>query len=252
MILTSRQQEIMLRIRQSGSVQVDDLAGILGVTTQTVRRDLNELCDCGLAARIHGGARESRSVTNTDYEKRRLMARREKEKIATLAASLIPDACSVMMNIGTTTEQVAHSLYSHKDLVVISNNINIINILINSPDKELILAGGTIRASDGAVVGSDAVEFISRYKADYAIIGTSAIDPDGSILDYDQREVSVARAILKNARVKILVADSGKFNHTATVRICNVGDLDYFVTDRLPGKRFLAAAGTTQIIVPES
>lgn len=252
MELSARQQEILGLIRVNGSVEVDSLSDSFEVTTQTIRRDLKELCDRGLAARIHGGAREAHSISNVAYDKRRLMERSEKEAIAALAASLIPDNCSVMMNIGTTTEQVAHNLSAHSDLVIISNNLNIINALINSPSKELILAGGAVRQSDGAIVGHDAVEFITRYKADFAIIGTSAMDEDGSILDYDAREVSVARAILKNARTKILVADSLKFNHTASVRICNIADLDYLVTDSPPPKIFraIAKAGGTQILTP--
>lgn len=252
MELSQRQHEILALIRKNGSVAVDSLSDSFNVTTQTIRRDLNELCNRGLAARIHGGAREAHSTSNVAYDKRRLMQRPAKEAIAALTATLIPDNCSVMMNIGTTTEQVAHNLSAHSGLVVISNNLNIINALINSPDKELILAGGAVRQSDGAIVGHDAVEFISRYKADFAIIGTSAMDEDGSILDYDAREVSVARAILQNTRTKILVADSLKFDHSASVRICGIADLDYLVTDRRPSKSFceIARAGNTQIITP--
>ncbi len=252
MNLSPRQHKILNQIRKSGSVQVDALATDFAVTTQTIRRDLSDLCDLGVAVRIHGGARESHSIANVDYEKRRLLAREQKEQIATLVAGLIPDDCSLMMNIGTTTEQVAHSLHSHKNLVVISNNFNIINILMNSHGKELILVGGTVRQSDGAIVGEDAVEFISRYKADYAIIGASALDEDGAILDYDLREVSVARAILHNARVKILVADNRKFSQTATMRIGHISDIDYFVTDQHPSAQFIKSAGKTKIITPES
>ncbi len=165
-----------------------------------------------------------------------------------LAASLIPDNCSVALNIGTTTEQVARALSGHSGLVVLSNNVNIITSLLGTRARELILVGGTVRESDGAIVGEHAVEFISRYKVDFAVIGASALDEDGTVLDYDTREVSVARAILRNARTRILVADSSKFHLTAPVRICSLAELDYVVTDRgvpAPFARAAAQANTS-------
>ena len=102
-------------------------------------------------------------------------------------------------------------------------------------------------------MGEDAVEFISRYKVDYAVIGASALDPDGAVLDFDAREVSVARAILRNSRTKILVCDSTKFGRTAPVRICNAADLDYIVTDETPPSAFQEAArrGNAEILTTD-
>ena len=240
--LSDRQIDILSRINREGRVDVDELAGDYAVTTQTIRRDLNELCTRGLAARIHGGAMPAVSVSNVDYQQRRQLASSEKESIGRVAAQLIPDHCSVILNIGTTIEQVARALYGHTGLVVITNNINVVSTLTGSPQKDLVLVGGTVRQSDGAIVGEDAVEFISRYKADFACIGASAMDEDGAVLDFDAREVSVARAILKNARTKILVSDSLKFERTAPVRICDIGDIDYFVTDNEPPESFRKSA----------
>lgn len=243
----------MYLLNQRGRVLVEELAGEFQVSTQTIRKDLNELCDRGLASRVHGGARSGHSISNLDYEHRRLLSSAEKERIGARAAKLIPNDCSVMLNIGTTTEQVARALFGHTGLVVISNNINVINTLIGSRAKELVLAGGTVRPSDGAIVGEAAVEFMSGFKADYAVIGASAIDTDGAVLDYDAREVSVARAILRNARSKILVADAQKFTRTAPVRICDIADVDVFVTDEPPVEEFARAAerSDTRIIVAD-
>lgn len=251
--LSDRQDRILAQLNQQGRVLVDELAAGFDVSTQTIRKDLNVLCDRGLASRIHGGARAGRSISNVDYEHRRLLSSEGKEGIGAAAAELIPDECSIMVNIGTTTEQVARALYGHNGLVVITNNVNIISTLTGSRAKELILAGGTVRPSDGAIVSEAAVEFISRFKADYAVIGASSIDADGAVLDYDAREVSVARAILKNARTKILVADATKFGRTASVRICDIGEVDYFVTDSAPPAEFSRAAdaGETHIIIAD-
>lgn len=240
--LSERQEVILQLLRAEGRVDTDKLAERFAVTTQTIRRDLGELCGRGLATRTHGGARRVASVANREYQERRAHKSAEKEAMGLLAASLIPNDCSVALNIGTTTEQVARALTRNTGLVILSNNINIITSLIGTHARELILVGGSVRQSDGAIVGEHAVDFISQYKVDFAVIGASALDEDGTVLDYDAREVSVARAILRNARTRILVADSSKFHATAPVRICDLSDLDVFVTDVAPPQHFVEAA----------
>ena len=253
--LTARQTEILATARSRGRVAVEMLASTYEVTPQTIRRDLNDLCNRGLLSRIHGGAVPARSVSNVAYESRRDLASVAKRHIGLAAAARIPDNCSLIINIGTTTEQVARALYDRRDLVVISNNINVINILSGSPRKELVLAGGTVRQSDGGIVGEAAVAFMRQFKADYAIIGASALDEEGTLLDYDIREVSVARAIIGNARQTILVADATKFERSAPVRICEIADISAFVTDGPPPARFAAAcraAGVEVVVASEA
>ena len=245
-----RRRSILNLIIAQGNVEVEDLAERFEVTSQTVRLDLRELAERGLIMRTHGGARQITTVTNRAYAERRLLNHQGKEAIGLQAASLIPNDCSVSLNIGTTTEQVARALTGHSGLVVISNNINIINRLMGTNAKELVMVGGTVRQGDGAVVGQDAIDFISRYKVDFAVIGASALDDDGAVLDFDAREVSVARSMLRNSRTKILVCDSSKFESTAPIRICDVADLDCFVTDLAPPQIFADAAsrGRTRIM----
>jgi len=247
---TTRKDAILDVLRAQDLVEVDGLAQTFAVSTQTIRADLRDLARAGLVARTHGGARRVASASNRDYAARRQLNANGKAALGRRAAGLIPDGCSVTLNIGTTTEQVAQALRDHSDLVVLSNNINIINALIGTRTKDLILVGGAVRQSDGAIVGEDAVDFINRYKVDYAVIGASALDADGAVLDHDAREVSVARAILRNARTRILVCDGSKFERTAPVRICDVSELDYIVTDRPPPAAFArrAAQNETEIV----
>lgn len=249
MDMSSRQRDILAAARRQGRVSVDGLAAAFAVTPQTIRRDLNELCQRGLLARIHGGAVPANSVSNVAYEARRNLMAAEKARIGAAAAALIPDNSSLIINIGTTTEQVARALYSHRDLVVITNNINVVNILSGSPRKELILAGGVVRQSDGGIVGEAAVAFIRQFRVDCAVIGASALDEDGTVLDYDYREVLVARAIIENARRTILVCDHQKFERSAPVRICDLAQIDMFVTDQPPPGPFLAACAAHDVEV---
>ena len=256
MILSERQRHILDLIRDNGAVCVEDMAGRYSVSTQTIRRDLNDMCAAGYARRVRGGAEviDSVTVSNVDYRHRRDLNRAAKEAIGRRAARLIPDHCSLTLNIGTTTEQVARALAAHRDLVVITNNINIVTTLIGTAQRELIMVGGTVRPSDGAVVGGQAVEFLSRYKVDYAVIGCSSIEEDGAVLDFDAREVSVARAMLENARARVLVCDGSKFSRTAPMRICNLDMLDFVITDQVPPPAFLeaAAASDTEVLFSQA
>jgi len=223
--------------RENGRVDVEELSAAFSVSPQTIRKDLNELCEKQLLQRIHGGAIVGSGIENVSYEARRLLAPNAKKAIGRRAAELIPNNSSLLINIGTTTEQVAHALHNHRGLLVISNNINAVEIMKNFLGIELIIAGGQVRRSDGGIVGVAAVDFINQFKVDYAVIGVSAIDEDGSLLDYDFREVRVAQAIIKNARHTILVADAMKLERTAPIRIGHISQINTIVTDQyLPRK----------------
>jgi len=218
--------------KDHGRVLVDDLANHFHVTPQTIRKDLNDLCDERLLTRIHGGALFPSGIENLEYEARRQIASEEKEAIGAAAAKMIPDSASLFINIGTTTEAVSKALLDHKGLMVITNNINVANRMRVYPSIEVVIAGGVVRGSDGGIVGEAAVDFIKQFKVDYAVIGASAIDHDGALLDFDFREVKVAQAIIANARHVILVSDSKKFERTAPVRIGHLDQVDTFITDR--------------------
>lgn len=232
--VSPRQTDIVKLTHKNGRVNVEALAEQFHVTAQTIRRDLNDLCKRGLLQRFHGGAVPASGVTNSDYTTRHQLAMEEKRRIGLRTASLIPDNCSIMINIGTTTEQVAMALQGKKNLLAITNNINVVNILCHNPEIEVIVAGGVVRHSDGGVVGEPTVDFIKQFKVDYAIMGVSAIDEDGSMLDYDYREVKVAKTIMSIARRSILVADSMKFKRSAPVRIGHVSELYTLVTNDTP------------------
>ncbi len=231
MAYSFRNQEILDVARVEGRVTVDDLAARFNVTPQTIRRDLGELCEDGLLARVHGGAVLASGVANLGYDARRGMASEEKAAIGRLCAGEIPDNCSLFINIGTTTEAVAQALAGRRDLMAITNNMNVANILAGNPHCEVIVAGGVLRRSDGGLVGEATVDFIRQFKVDYAIIGASAIDEDGGLMDFDYREVRVSQAIIENARRVYLVADASKFTRSAPVRIGSLADVHSFFTD---------------------
>ncbi len=229
--ISRRQHQILDYIREHGSVQVDQLSDHLQVTPQTIRRDLNQLYRQQLLQRVHGGAVVKDNIENLGYGARKILMAEEKSDIARHAADLIPDNCSLFINIGTTTERVAEYLSDRKGLLVITNNINVAGMLWPATGLEVMIAGGAVRRSDGGIVGSSAEEFIDNFKVDYAVIGCSAIDSNGEFYDYDFREVRMTRAIIRHARSVILVSDSMKFDRHAPIRIGDLSSIEILVTD---------------------
>jgi DeoR family glycerol-3-phosphate regulon repressor len=201
------------------------------VTLQTIRRDLTDLADAGHLDRVHGGAVARRGVANIGYEARRRMNEAAKTAIARACAALIPDNASLILNIGTTTEAVARELLAHRNITVVTNNLNVANILVANESCEVMVSGGALRRSDGGLVGELATQFIEQFKVDYAVIGTSALDQDGDLLDFDLAEVRVSKAIIRQARRVFVVADASKLARKAPVRIASIADLDAVFTD---------------------
>ncbi len=232
--LPPRQMDILEIARREGRVDVETLALRFEVTPQTIRKDLNDLCDIEKLNRVHGGAVFPSNTVNMAYQARRDISADGKARIARAIAGLIPDNSSLILNIGTTTEQVAYALRRHQGLMVITNNLNVAYILSDAPGVEVVVSGGMVRKSDGGIVGAAAIDLIRQFKVDFAVIGVSAIDEEGCLLDFDYREVRVSQAILGQARTSILAADTSKFERRAPVQIGQLEDLDVFVTDEQP------------------
>ncbi|WP_283179795.1 DeoR/GlpR family DNA-binding transcription regulator [Gemmobacter sp. 24YEA27] len=244
MVLSIRQNQIVELARTEGRVVVEDLAHRFDVTLQTIRRDLTELAEAGLLDRVHGGAVPRMGMVNLGYEARRRLHSEAKAAIATACAAAIPDNSSLILNLGTTTEAVARALIHHSNITVITNNMNVANILAENPGCEIMVAGGALRRSDGGLVGELATQFIEQFKVDYAVIGTSALDLDGDLLDYDLAEVRVSRAILRQARQAFLVTDHSKLGRSAPARIACLAEIDTLFTDRaLPDALYEKCAG---------
>ena len=226
-----RQTEILEIARTEGRVVVEALAERFNVSLQTIRRDLHDLAEEGLLNRVHGGAVIRTGVTNFAYEERRRMFEAAKAAIGRACARAIPDNSSIILNLGTTTEAVARELLNHRNITVVTNNINVANILLANESCEIMVAGGSLRRSDGGLVGDLTADFMSQFKVDFAVIGASALDEDGDLLDYDLAEIRVSRTILQQARNSFLVTDSSKFARSAPVRLASIKALDIVFTD---------------------
>ncbi len=247
MRLDERHERIKQMVVTKGFITIDQLAKAFGVTPQTIRRDINALSQSGAIQRFHGGAGAASSTENVAYNERKIICFKEKQRIAQMVARQIPDHASLFINIGTTTEAVAQALIHHKRLRVITNNLNVATILSANENFEVIVAGGIVRHRDGGLIGQATIDFIQQFKVDYGIIGISGIDADGTLLDFDYREVRAARAIIDNSRKVFLATDHTKFGRNAMVRLGNISEINALFTDQSPPQALVEVMAQTEI-----
>lgn len=243
-----RQLTLLTVVQTRGSVTVEQLADKLGVTLQTVRRDVQRLSDQGLLTRFHGGVRvPSSTVENIAHQQRESLNAQGKARIARAVAAAVPNDCSLILNIGTTTEAVAKALMHHTGLRVITNNLKVATILSPNPKNEVIVIGGVVRPRDQGIVGEAAVDFIGQFKVDIALIGISGIEADGSLRDFDYREVKVSQTMISHAREVWLAADISKFNRPAMVEVATLSQIDRLFTDAAPPEPFPELLAEAQV-----
>ena len=229
--LNPRQRQLLDFLGQYGDTSVQELARRMRVTTQTIRRDVRSLEEAELVARYHGGVGLPSTVENIDYAQRQVMNVEAKRRIARVVAQQVESGRSLILNIGTTTEEVARALAQHRGIRVVTNNLNVAAILAPNEQAEVFIAGGLVRHRDRGIVGEATLDFIRQFKVDVGVIGVSSIEADGTLLDYDYREVRVAQLIIAQSREVWLVADRSKFTRSAMVRLGHLSEVDRFFTD---------------------
>jgi len=238
MKLSARQEKIVALFRQHGSISVDSLASHFAVTSQTIRRDINALCDANVLRRHHGGAKLAAPGLNQPYEVRRVGNLEGKVRIGTAAGQLIPDGSSVLIGIGTTPEQVAVALIKHERLTIITNNLRAALALSMQPSHRIIVPGGQLRSPNPEILGVEADQLFRNHRADFGVYGVGGIDDDGTLLDYDRHEAASREALRDSCRSRILVVDASKFSRKPSVRGGHLTDQDILITDAEPPPQF--------------
>ena len=234
MALNKRQNELVELVHEKGFITIDELVKHFNVTPQTIRRDLNLLANSGLIIRHHGGAESSSTTENTSYQSRKILNLEAKENIANELVKMIPNGASLFINIGTTTETIARALLNHTGLNIVTNNIHVATILSAKEDFTVIIAAGEVRHRDGGIIGEATCDFMNQFQMDFGIIGISGISDDGSLLDFDLREVRVAQAIIDNSTNVLLAADHSKFGRNAMIKQGNISQINHLFTDQTP------------------
>ncbi len=238
--ISKRQSEITDLVQSAGFVSVEELAERFDVTTQTIRRDVNGLCELGILRRTHGGVEPLATSSNIHYSTRQILNLREKRKIAKLVAGEIENNTSLAFSIGTTPEIVMQALTGHEKLAVFTNNLNVAFTASVNPSYQVTIAGGRLRHGDRDVLGPAAQAFFSNYKVDVGIFGVAGVDTEGTLLDFHEDEVAARQSILANCRKSYLVLDHSKFGRSAHVRGGQLSDVDAIFTDRPVPPAYLA------------
>ncbi len=233
-MLSQRQRKILTVIEAQQRVRVEDLATRFATSPQTIRKDLQALAELHHVVRFHGGAAMVGGVEYTSPAQRLTDAMPAKQAIGAAVAGRIPQTCAMFLNAGTTTAQAARLLSGHQQLRIITDNVDLASEIRAFPGVEVIVPGGALRRSDGAILGAEAVDYLRQFRVDFALIGAAAVAEDGTLLDYDLAEVQVCRAMMTHARHVILAIDSSKFGRSAPVKLGNLSDLHTIVTDAAP------------------
>jgi len=231
---TQRRQQIVALINQLGRQPLESLAQRFGVSVQTLRNDVRILANRGLLMRHHGSASPFPGRENVEYEQRQIVNRSGKQLIAEHCLTLISDYQSLFLGTGTTVEQLAILLRERQGLRVMTNNLHAVTPLCHHPDCELIIAGGVVRKRDQDVVGGDALRFFSRFRVDVGIVSVGGMSRQGQLFDYNTEEVMAREALLENARQRILLLDSSKFDTEASCSAGHLTDYDVVVMDQPP------------------
>lgn len=235
-----------------------ELAERFGVSIDTVRRDLDQLSAEGILVRTYGGAVSLATVSRTDraVDQRLTFQEREKEKIATLAAGLVKDGSTIMINGGTTTLALARNLRQHRDLTVATNNLLVPGALPPTAVRDIYIFGGAVRSLTLATVGP--VSFRANTGAeldvscDLALIGVGAVDADAGYTTSNLAEAAMMQEMLSRATRVAILADSSKFGRRLFAQVSELGVADYLVTDRMPAPelRDALAANEVELVVP--
>lgn len=250
---TDRQAQVAELVRINGSAKVDDLARLFGVSTQTIRKDINDMCERGLLRRVHGGV-ELASANSDHYDLRRILNLTAKQRIGQRASELIAEDSTLAISIGTTPELVAAALSHHQNLRIFSNNLHLAITAYRFADAKVTIPGGTLRDSGADIVGPSAVEFFDSYKFDIGLFGVAAVNDDGELLDLTEEDARSREAISRNASTRILVLDATKFGRKAHVRSGHITDVEHVVCDTRPPQAIcdqLAAAKVNLLICDE-
>lgn len=253
-MLSSRQRDILALLETDGTQYIEDLAGRYHLTTQTIRRDINTLCDLGFARRFHGGVSVPVEGNNISINARTALHRAAKQLIAKRVAASIEPGSTVFMGIGSTVQFVAEAMREHQGLTVVTNNIDVALTLCEAPHIEVHMTGGLLRHNDRDVVGADVLRFFEKFYASHAIVGAGALHPVNGVLDFSYSEAQITAALIENSRMSILAADLSKWTRDASVKVVPFSKVNRLFTDRLPGEeaaKALIEAGTEVVLCEE-
>lgn len=229
-----RRQQILLQLKLKPHVRVADLAAQFGVTTETARRDIEDLSRDGLLTRAHGGASAPHPGTHRDLDERRLEHVAERERLGRFAATLVSHGDTIMIDAGSTTMEFARFLALEETRVTaITNSLQVAIVLGQSAAARIHLAPGEYMAREAAVVGTETCAFLETYNVDACFIGAAGLSASG-VTEAVRHFGAVKRAMMRQSRSCHFLIDASKFGHTCLTRVAGIDEMGTLVSDRCP------------------
>ncbi|MBQ0828860.1 DeoR/GlpR family DNA-binding transcription regulator [Streptomyces tagetis] len=250
MLAAERHRRIVAEIARSKFVTTDDLTTLLGVSHETVRRDLALLERSGELTRVHGGATSTQAPVGEEasFSERSGTLAAEKQAIGRAAAALVEPNQTIVIDVGTTALEVARALPADHAGVIATPSLLVAAEVSTRPRVEVLVSGGRLRAGDLACSNAQTVEFFRNLRADAVFLGSGGIAPYG-LTDFHVDEVATKRAMLANASRRCVLADSSKFGRTAAHRVCELDGFDTLVTDTACPAELAGALGRAGVDV---
>jgi DeoR/GlpR family transcriptional regulator of sugar metabolism len=217
-------------VRQQGSVRARELVELLGVTDETIRRDLSRLAQLGVVRRAHGGAVATRPHDETTTAVRLREFAQEKIAIGQRAAQLVSPGTTIILDSGTTTLCLARALRRTRDLVVVTTAVTNALELVGNPGTTVVMTGGVIRPITFGASGQLAAATLKELRVDQAFIAMHSVSVRGGLTYPSFEEVDAKRAMIEAASEVILVADHSKFGREALVRVAPLTAVQRIVT----------------------
>jgi DeoR family glycerol-3-phosphate regulon repressor len=231
---SKRHADILRLVQEEGTISIADLAAKLNVSLETVRRDVKPLTSDGTVLKMHGAIGLPSLVGEAPFERRMRENAEAKRIIARTVAATIGDGESVMLDTGTTTSYLARELLGHRRLTVITNSSDIARTLATVNGNKVYMAGGELRSDSGAAFGGSAVDFVSRFSVNHAVISTGAVDAVMGVMDYNLEEAEFARMVLTRGSRRVVVTDHTKFGRQGLVSVSGFDGFGELVADRPP------------------
>jgi DeoR family glycerol-3-phosphate regulon repressor len=248
--LTRHRHEVILRrLEREPRVRVVGLAQELAVSEETIRRDLDELEARGRLRRIHGGAVPFRADEDEPLGERSRIKSKEKTKIGQIAAALVEDGMTVFADTGSTTLAFARSLLGKRDVQLVTNSLDIAQVLAPEPGLRVKVTPGWLRSNDNALLGGDTIAFVRRFVFDIAVMGIAACDPEYGWMDYGEEESDLRRILYQQSRRKVLICDESKFGRRASVRTFDLSTALTVASNRTPPEPFATAFAEADVEV---
>lgn len=250
--LSARQERIVEILRTTPSITTGDLAQRLGVSGETVRRDLQTLADDGVVQKFHGGVSLHRDVQESPFQLRLRSNVAAKRQLARQVSALLPDGASVVLDNSSTACFVAEALAERRGLTVATPSLEVARALAHSGERHTVmLPGGTLRSSDMTLAGVNALRFAAQLHPDYLVVSVASLSARGGCLDFDPFEVEFKQAVAPHAGTVIVVADASKFEAPGLITSLPWDSVQVLVTDQAPAGELARATAHLRLVLAD-